>query len=60
MIKNIDREQLVYNSDKYKYNFRKFKITKTFSRDNYESKIRLKEANDEQSDLAIEIDKFIK
>ena len=37
-----------------------FKIIRTFGRDIYEGKITLEEADKEQSDLAIEIDHFIK
>ena len=56
----MDREKLVYDRDKYKYDFRNFKTIKTFGKDIYEVKTTLEQANEEQSDLTIEIDKFIK
>ena len=60
LAKNIDREKLLYNAGKYKYDFRKSKTLKTFSRDIYEGKISLEQADEEQSYLANEIDKFSK
>ena len=59
MVKSIDREKLFYEAVKYKYDFRKFKTTRTFGRDIYEGKISLEQAHEEQSFLANEIDKFI-
>ena len=56
----MDREKLVYDADKYIYDFRKFKTIKTFGKDIYEGKITLKEADEDQSDLTNEINKFIK
>ena len=56
----MDREKLVYDADKYIYDFRKFKTIKTFGKDIYEGKITLKEADENQSDLTNEINKFIK
>ena len=58
--KNVDREKLIYDSDKYIYDFRKFKTIRTFGKDLYEGKISLKQADVEQSYLANEINKFIK
>ena len=58
--KNIDREKLVYDAGKYMYDFRTFNIIRTFGEDIYEGKITLEEADGDQSDLADEINKFIK
>ena len=49
----------VYDTDKYVYGFRKFKTVRAFGEDIYEGKITLEQADEEQSDLTIEIDKFI-
>ena len=37
--KNVDREKLVYDTDKYKYDFREFKTIRTFGKDIHEGKI---------------------
>ena len=58
--KNIDREKLVYDAGKYMYDFRTFNIIRTFGEDIYEGKITLEEADEDQSDLTDEINKFIK
>ena len=58
--KNVDREKLVYDAGKYMYDFRTFNIIRTFGEDIYEGKITLEEADGDQSDLADEINKFIK
>ena len=42
--KNVDREKLIYEANEYKYSFKNFQMVKTFGRDNYESKITIKEA----------------
>ena len=51
---------MVFDADKYRYDFRTFKTIRTFGKDIYEGKITLEEADKEQSYLADEIDKFIK
>ena len=56
----MDREKLVYYVDNRVYDFRTFKTIRTFGKDIYEGNITLKEADDEQSYLAIEIDHIIK
>ena len=56
----MDREKLVYDIGKYKYDFRKFKTIRTFGKDIYEGKITLEQADEEQSDLSSDIDKLIK
>ena len=53
--KNVDREKLIYHSDKYVYDFRKFKTIRAFGKDIYEGKTTLDQADEEQSNLAIEI-----
>ena len=58
--KSVDREKLIYDTDKYIYDFRKFKTIRTFGKDLYEGKISLKQADVEQSYLANEINNFIK
>ena len=39
----MDREKLVYDTDKRKYNFRKFKTIRTFGKNIYEGKITLEQ-----------------
>ena len=58
--KNVDREKLVYDASKYRYDFRKFNTIRTFGEDIYDGKITLEVADEDQSDLANEINKFIK
>ena len=41
--KNGDREKLVYDAGKYKYDFRKFKTIRTFGKNIYEGKITLEQ-----------------
>ena len=57
--KNVDREKLIYETDKYTYRFKNFQ-TKAFGRDIYEVKITIKEADEYQADLLIEIINFRK
>ena len=42
--KNVDREKLVYEASKYKYDFRKFNTIRTFGEDIYNRKITLEES----------------
>ena len=58
--KNVDREKLVYKASEYEYDFRIFNTIRTFGEDIYNGKITLEEADKDQSDLADEINKFIK
>ena len=58
--KNVDREKLVYDAGKYRYYFRKFNTIRTFDEDIYDGKTTLEEADEDQSDLADEINKFIR
>ena len=54
----IDREKLVYKTDKHSYDFRKFNTIRTFGKDIYNGKITLEEADESQSDLLDEIKTF--
>ena len=56
--KNVDREKLVYDAGKHKDDFRKFNTIRTFGEDIYNGRITLKEADEDQSDLADKIDEF--
>ena len=58
--KNVDWEKLVYQAGKYKYDFRKFNTIRTFGEDIYNGKITLEKADEDQSDLADEINEFTK
>ena len=58
--KNVDREKLVYDAGKYKYDFTKFNAIRTFGEDIYNGKITLEEADEDQSDLTDEINEFTK
>ena len=58
--KNVDREKLVYEAGKHKYDFRKFNTIRTFGEDIYEGKITLEEADEDQSDLTDKINEFNK
>ena len=56
----MDREKLFYDAGEYRYDFRKFNTIRTFGEDIYNGKITLEEADKDQSDLADNINKFIK
>ena len=56
----MDREKLVYDAGKYTYDFRTFNTIRTFGEDIYEGKIALEEADEDQSDLADQINKLLK
>ena len=58
--KNVDREKLVDDTDKYKYDFKRFKTIRTFTKNICEDKITIEKADEEQSYLTNEVDKFIK
>ena len=51
----VDREKAVYRTNKYKYDFTNFQTLNTFGREIYSSKITLKEGDDNQSSLLVEI-----
>ena len=58
--KNVGREKLVYDAGKYRHDSRTFNTIRTFGEDIYDVKITLEEADEDQSDLADEINKFIR
>ena len=58
--KNVDREKLIYETNEYTYSFKNFQTIKTFGRDIYEGKITIKEADEYQKDLLVEIKSFKK
>ena len=58
--KNIDREKLIYKTNKYTYSCKNFQTIKTFDRDIYEGKITIEEANKYQTNLSAEIMNFRK
>ena len=49
--KTIDREKLVYKTNKYTYDFRKFNTITTFGEDIYDGKITVEEADKDQSEI---------
>ena len=56
--KNVDREKIIYKTNKHTYDFRTFNTMRTFGKNIYDSKITLEEADESQSDLLGEIKKF--
>ena len=58
--KNVDRENLIYETNDDTYIFKNFQTIKTFGRDIYEGKITIEEANEYQTDLLAEIMNFRK
>ena len=60
---SIEREKLVYKTNKYTYDFRKFQTIRNFGKDNYFRKKlmrrnTLEEADEDQSDLLNSISDF--
>ena len=56
--KNVDRENLVYETKTDTYVFRIFRTIRTFGEDIYNGKITLEGANESQANLVEEIEKF--
>ena len=56
----VDREKLVYKTNEYTYSFENFQTIKTFGKDIYDGTITLKEADDYQTHLLVEIMNFKK
>ena len=56
----MDREKLIYKTNKNTYNFKNFQTIRTFGDDIYNGEITLEEANKSQEKLMNEIDKFNK
>ena len=46
--KNVDKEKLSYDTDEYKYSFKKFQTIRTFGREIYEGKTTIKVADEYQ------------
>ena len=53
--KSVDREKLTHKTNEYTSSFEDFQAIKTFGRDIYEGKITIKEADEYQADLSLEI-----
>ena len=58
--KSVNRENLIYRASEYIYSFKNFKTIKTFGRDIYNDEITLKEADNDQTNLLVEIMAFKK
>ena len=58
--KNVDIENLVYETNEYTYSFKHFQTIKTFGRDIYEGNITFEEAKEYQTNLSAEIMNFRK
>ena len=58
--KTVDRENLYYRINKYKHNFQNFRTINTFGREIYNGTITIKEADNDQRDLLVEILNFRK
>ena len=58
--KSVDREKLTHETNEYTFSFEDFQAIKTFGRDIYEGKITIKEADEYQKDLLVEIMNFRK
>ena len=56
--KTVDKEYLIYRASEYTYSFKNFQTIKTFGRDIYNGKITLKEADNNQANLLVEIMDF--
>ena len=48
---SIDKEKLIYKSNKHTYDFRNFQTIRTFGKDIYEDEITFEEADEDQSNL---------
>ena len=58
--KTVDREKLIYKSSEYTYSFQNFQTIKTFGSDIYSGETTLKEADEDQASLLVEIINFKK
>ena len=56
----MDREKLIYETNRYAYSFEDFQTIKTFGRYIYEGKITIEEANEYETDLLTEFMNFRK
>ena len=58
--KAVHREKLVYRTNEYTYSFKNFRTISTIVGEIYNGKITLKEADEDQSNLLVEIMHFKK
>ena len=58
--KTVDREKFVYRTNEYTYTFKNFLTIHTFGREIYNGKITLKQADEDQGSLLVEIISFKK
>ena len=58
--KTVDRENLIYRASEYTYSAKNFQTIGTFGKDIHIDEINLKEADDDQSKLLVEIMNFKK
>ena len=58
--KSVNREKLLYKTSEYTYSFKNFQTIKTFGREIYGGNITIKEADEYQTDLLVEIMNFWK
>ena len=56
----VDRESLVYKTNKQTYSFKHFRTINIFGRDIYNGKTTLKEVDEDQSNVSVEIMDFKK
>ena len=56
----MNREDLIYRTNNYIYNFQKFELIRSFAKNICEGKITLENADNEQASLLLEIDDFKK
>ena len=56
--KTVDRKKSYYKTNEYTYNFKNFRTISTFGRDVYNDTVTKKEADEDQSDLLVEILNF--
>ena len=54
-LKKRKTENIVYKTNGYTYSFKIFRTIKTFDKDIYDDEINLKEADEDQSSLSVEI-----
>ena len=56
----MNREDLIYKTNNYIYNFQKFELIRSFAKNICKGKITLDNADNEQASLLLEIDDFKK
>ena len=58
--KNVDRQKIVYETNEYEYSFKNFQTIRNFGKDIYHGAITIKEADEYQNNLLVEIMNFKK